>query len=235
MPPRTRATASPPSITAALASIAPGAMPTCRPPAARPTMVAAVWVPCSSLSFGFGGGVTSRPIRSNSAKCATAPWSVGCSPSTPVSSCPTSTPFPVSPRSHSAGAPSRSRPQVYAEASFAARTARGRIGLSAGAPTTCTTSGSARSAASPSWSTVPSMMPSCGKKRYASLGSPRLVASASDEPPLRKRGPSRVPSRFEAAAPRPLAARRITITRTCPRDSSSWLKKRLMVSIRGRV
>ncbi len=67
IPPRTRATALPPSMTIADASFASGAMPTLRPWTGRPAIVAAVCVPCSPLSRGAGVGVSSAPSRSNSA------------------------------------------------------------------------------------------------------------------------------------------------------------------------
>ncbi len=66
MPPITRATTLPPSITMPLASLARGATPNMRPPTARPTMEPAVCVPWSPLSTGVALG-TSSPRASNSA------------------------------------------------------------------------------------------------------------------------------------------------------------------------
>ncbi len=169
IPPSTRATTSPPSITIALASIAPGATPTRFLPTGRPAMVAAVWVPwprdgtpaTRSLSKAFARR-TWRPRSSNSANDAMALRSVGCSSSAPVSRCPTVTPAPLSPSFQSAGTFMALIPQPIPLAGFEVAVATGRIRLHGGAPSTAPTWASPRSASRPFCSTVPNMTPRFG-------------------------------------------------------------------------
>ncbi|OQB72952.1 MAG: hypothetical protein BWX90_00660 [bacterium ADurb.Bin132] len=98
MPPMTCASVPfPPGITEPTMSSQSGATPTPSWPLFPPAIIPAQWVPCPTLSKGSVTSGTILPDVSNVANFVTFPASSGCFASTPVSSKPTLTPWPLMP------------------------------------------------------------------------------------------------------------------------------------------